>query len=875
MVEMDKKYNPQSIEDKIYAFWENGKYFHPEVDENKEPFTIVIPPPNVTGQLHAGHALNNTLQDIFTRFNRMKGKAALWLPGYDHAGISTQIRVEKEMREKEGITRHDLGREAFLQRVWDWKNKYGNRIVEQLKRMGCSCDWDRQSFTMDENFSNAVRKVFVDYYNEGLIYRGNRIINWCPSCATALSDSEVEHEPQQGNLWHIKYPIKDSDEFIIIATTRPETMLGDTAIAVNPKDKRYTHLVGKTAILPLVNREIPIVADDYVDSSFGTGCVKITPSHDPNDFEVGQRHNLESIIMLNEDATVNENGGKYAGLDRYAARKAIVSDLKEVGLLDKIETHEHNVGTCYRCDTVIEPLSSRQWFVKMAPLAKPALDVVNDGQIKFIPERYTKIYRHWMENIRDWCISRQLWWGHRIPAFYCDACEQTFVSMTDLTTCSKCGGALRQDEDVLDTWFSSALWPMGTLDWPEIGKDFEYFYPTNLLITAYEIISLWVARMIFSGMHFTGKIPFDTVMITGLVRDSEGRKMSKSLDNGVDPIEVIEQYGADALRFMLVSSGTPGHDMRFYMERVEAARNFANKIWNASRFVQMNISDAATDQLPERLTLADKWILTKLNRLIGDVTSNLEKYEYGISATKLYDFIWDDFCDWYIELAKPRLNAGDIDVQCMLVHVLSRMLKVLHPFMPYISEEIYGYLPIKDRKPLIIADWETPCDAQMFESEVTQMEMLQEAIRAIRNIRSEMNVPPSMRAKIMIVTPHDALFEENKQFFEKMAWASEVVVAKEKAELGEGALDATVSVVTAAAELFMPQGDLVDKEKEIARLTAERERLLKELQRVSDKLANGSFVDKAPAAVVDGERKKQQQYSDMLQKVETGLEALK
>ena len=873
--EINKVYNPQEVEDRLYRTWVEKGYFTPEIDENKEPFTIVIPPPNVTGQLHMGHALDETLQDILIRYKRMSGYAALWVPGTDHAGIATQIKVEETLRNEEGKTRYDLGREEFTKRVWDWKQKYGDRIINQLKKLGSSCDWTRERFTMDESLSKAVKEVFVTLYEKGLIYQGDRIINWCPSCTTALSDAEVEYAEQAGHFWHIKYPVKDSGEFVIIATTRPETLLGDTAVAVHPEDERYAHLVGKTLILPLVGREIPVVADEYVDKDFGTGAVKITPAHDPNDFEVGARHNLEIIKVMNDDATINSFGGKYEGMDRYEARKQITADLDAAGLLLKTEDHAHNVGQCYRCGTTVEPITSKQWFVKMGPLIPAAIDVVKDGRVQFVPERFSKTYINWMENLHDWCISRQLWWGHRIPAYYCDDCGETVVSREDVTLCPKCGGTMHQDEDVLDTWFSSALWPFTTLGWPEKTADFDYFYPTSVLVTGYDIITFWVSRMIFSAMEHVGKEPFRHVLIHGLVRDAQGRKMSKSLGNGIDPLEVIDQYGADALRFTLATGNSPGNDMRFSQERVEASRNFANKIWNASRFVMMNLK--ITDQkLPsaEELTLEDKWILDKYNHLVREVTENLDKFELGIAVGKLYDFIWDEFCDWYIELVKPRLYDADCPsnktAQYVLSYVLSHTLQLLHPFMPFITEEIWQQLP-HDGESIVISEWPTVKEALYFPAEAADMELIKGALRAIRNTRSEMNIPPSKRAKVFVVTEKEDVFRHGTVFFEKLAGASGVIVSPTKDDVPEN----SVSCVVEAAQLFMPLDDLVDREKELARLTKEKENLEKEIKRVEGKLANPGFTGKAPADVVEAERKKGEKYKEMLEKVLESMENFK
>ncbi len=864
---LNKTYNPKDVEDRLYAQWVENGYFTPKIDKNKKPFTIVIPPPNVTGQLHMGHALDETLQDILIRYKRMAGFAALWVPGTDHAGIATQIKVEEYLRKEEGLTRYDLGREKFTERVWEWKKLYGDRIINQLKKLGSSCDWTRERFTMDETLSKAVKKVFVSLYEKGLIYQGNRIINWCPSCTTALSDAEVEYAEQAGHFWHIKYPVKDSDEFVIIATTRPETLLGDTAVAVHPDDERYTHLVGKTLILPLVGREIPIVADEYVDKEFGTGAVKITPAHDPNDFEVGLRHNLECIKVLNDDATINRFGGKYEGLDRYEARKQIVADLEKEGFLLKIEDHSHNVGQCYRCGTTVEPITSKQWFVKMAPLAKEALRVVEDGTIQFSPERLTKTYTNWMENVHDWCISRQLWWGHRIPAFYCDDCGETTVSEEDITVCPKCGGKVHQDEDVLDTWFSSALWPFSTLGWPEETEDYKYFFPTDVLVTGYDIIFFWVARMIFSSLEHTKKAPFSHVLFHGLVRDAQGRKMSKSLGNGIDPLEIIEQYGADALRFTLATGNSPGNDMRFSTERVEASRNFANKIWNASRFVLMNLNiDSLSIPSASELMLEDKWILNRYNELVREVTENLDKFELGIAVSKLYDFIWDEYCDWYIELVKPRLYDAECPsnraAQQVLSYVLSNTLKLLHPFMPFITEEIWQQLP-HEGESIVIAEWPHYDSALCFTAASADMELIKTALKAVRNQRSEMNIPPSKRAKVMIVTTKKDVFAQGTAFFEKLAGASEVVLADNTADVPKNA----VSCVVEAAQIFMPLDDLVDREKELARLNKEKENLENEIKRVEGKLSNAGFVSKAPEKVVEEERRKGEKYKQMLEKV--------
>ncbi len=867
-----KQYDPAQVEDRLYKFWMDNKYFHAEPDENKEPFTIVIPPPNVTGQLHMGHALDETLQDILIRYKRMQGYCALWVPGTDHAGIATQIKVEENLRVNEGLTRYDLGREKFLERVWDWKKTYGDRIINQLKKIGSSCDWDRERFTMDEGCSKAVREVFVNLYEKGLIYQGSRIINWCPHCITALSDAEVEHTEQAGHFWHIKYPIKDSDDFVIIATTRPETLLGDTAVAVNPEDERYKDLVGKMLILPLVGREIPVIADEYVDKEFGTGCVKITPAHDPNDFEVGKRHNLEVIKVLNDDATINSYGGKYEGMDRYEARKAMVEDLDKLGLLVKTEDHSHNVGQCYRCSTTVEPIVSKQWFVKMKPLAKPAIEAVTSKETEFVPERFSKTYMNWMENVFDWCISRQLWWGHRIPAFYCDDCGETTVSKEDITVCPKCGGKVHQDEDVLDTWFSSALWPFSTLGWPEKTKDLDYFYPTSVLVTGYDIIFFWVSRMIFSALEHTGKAPFKHVFIHGLVRDSQGRKMSKSLGNGIDPLEIIEKYGADALRFTLATGNAPGNDMRFYIERVEASRNFANKIWNASRFTLMNL-DIEENKLPvaSELQLEDKWILSKYNTLVKEVTDNLDNFELGIAVQKLYDFLWDNFCDWYIELVKPRLfdkeNSTAKTAQYVLTYVLSNTMKLLHPFMPFITEEIWQHLP-HEGESIMISDFPKYDEKLNFYDEEKQTEMIMSAVVAIRNRRSEMNVPPSKKAQVIIVTDKKDIFEKGTAYFEKLASAQNVEIKSSK----DGIDANSVNIVVDGAEIFMPLGELVDKEKELERLNKEKAKLEGEIKRVEGKLNNQGFVAKAPQKLIDEEKEKGEKYKEMLEKVLKSIE---
>jgi len=807
--EIAKTYDPSEIEDRLYKYWDESGFFRPDEDKSKKPFSIVIPPPNVTGQLHMGHALDETLQDILVRYKRMQGYSTLWVPGTDHAGIATQIKVEENLRVNEGLTRYDLGREEFLKRVWDWKDKYGNRIISQLKKLGASCDWERERFTMDEGCSKAVREVFVNLYDKGLIYRGHRIINWCPHCLTALSDAEVEYKDQPGSFWHIKYPIKGEDGYVEIATTRPETMFGDTAVAVNPDDENTKHLIGKTLILPLVNREIPVIADDYVEIGFGTGCVKITPAHDPNDFLVGQRHNLEQIKVMNDDATMNAYAGKYEGMDRYECRKALVADLEAEGYLVKTVPHDHNVGVCYRCGTTVEPLTSDQWFVKMKPLAEPAIEAVNDGSIKFIPERFSKNYFNWMNNILDWCISRQLWWGHRIPAFYCDACGDMTVSKEDITVCPKCGAPVRQDEDVLDTWFSSALWPFSTLGWPENTEDLKRYYPTSVLVTGYDIITFWVSRMIFSGLEHMNEKPFSTVFIHGLVRDAQGRKMSKSLGNGIDPLEVIEKYGADALRYALATGNSPGNDMRFSDEKIEAARNFNNKIWNASRFVLMNL-DIESVKLPDasELEIEDKWILSLYNKTVKEVCANLDNYELGIALAKLYDFIWDIFCDWYIELLKPRFadkgSKSNLVAQNVITYVLSNTLKLLHPFMPFITEEIWQTLP-HENESIMVSDYPVYDPALDFENEEIIMDRLIAAIRAIRNRRNEMNVPPSKKAALYIASSFkDTYNEKTEAFFIKLASASQISYVDSYED------ENAVQIITDSAKIYIPLGDLVD-----------------------------------------------------------------
>ena len=858
--ELPKTYSPKDFEERIYTHWCERGYFRPDPDPKKEKFSIVIPPPNVTGQLHMGHALDQTLQDILVRRKRMQGYSTLWVPGTDHAGIATQIKVEESLRVNEGLTRYDLGREKFLERVWAWKEQYGGRIISQLKKLGSSCDWSRERFTMDEGCSRAVREVFVNLYEKGLIYKGNRIINWCPHCVTALSDAEVEYSEQPGHFWHIRYPVEGSDEEVIIATTRPETLLGDTAVAVHPEDERYAHLVGKMLILPLVGRRIPVVADEYVEREFGTGCVKITPAHDPNDFEVGKRHDLPVIRVMNDDATINAEGGKYEGLDRDAAREAIVRDLELGGFLVKVEPYVHNVGTCYRCHKTVEPLTSDQWLVKMEPLAEPALRVVREGEVRFRPERFTKTYTNWMENVHDWCISRQLWWGHRIPAFTCEACGEMTVSKDDITVCPKCGGAVHQESDVLDTWFSSALWPFSTMGWPEDTEDLRRYYPTDVLVTGYDIIFFWVARMVFSAMEHTGKPPFHTVFIHGLVRDKLGRKMSKSLGNGIDPLEVIDKYGADALRYALAAGNSPGNDMRFSEEKIEAARNFANKLWNASRFVLMNLGDEDEDTaLPaaELLATEDKWILSRLYDLTATVNDALDNYELGVALSAIYDFSWDYFCDWYIELCKSRLaSRGSEEARTaahVLVYVLTRILQLLHPFMPFITEEIYESLP-HDCESIMISRFPTPEEPWRYPAEAEALDRVITAIRAIRTRRAEMNVPPSRRTALYVVTPHAEEFRAAIPFFEKLASASEVILVPEYHD------ESAVSIVTDAVTVYIPLADMIDFERERARLTAELQRADADIERTEKKLANESFVAKAPATVVEAERTKLEKY---------------
>ena len=875
MKELEKNYNPAEIESRLYEKWENKKYFHAEVDRSKKPFTIVMPPPNITGQLHMGHALDNTLQDILIRFKRMQGYSALWVPGTDHASIATEAKVVEKIA-KEGLTKESLGREKFLDRVWDWKKEYGGRIVKQLKKIGSSADWDRERFTMDEGCNKAVKEVFVNLYNKGLIYRGERIINWCPCCLTSISDAEVEYEDQAGSFWHLRYPLSDGSGYIEMATTRPETMLGDTAVAVNPNDERYKDYVGKTVILPIVHREIPIIADEYVDMEFGTGVVKITPAHDPNDFEVGLRHHLPVINVLTEDAKIVDEYEKYAGLDRYEARKAIVADLEAEGALVKIEPHDHNVGTCYRCHTTVEPRVSKQWFVKMEELAGPAIEAVKSGKTRFVPEHFDKTYYHWLENIKDWCISRQLWWGHRIPAFYCDCCNEVVVTKENKAVCPKCGKEMRQDPDTLDTWFSSALWPFSTLGWPDKTEELDYFYPTSTLVTGYDIIFFWVIRMMFSGIEHTGKAPFNTILIHGLVRDSQGRKMSKSLGNGIDPLEVIDKYGADALRLTLVTGNAPGNDMRFYWERVESSRNFANKVWNASRFIMMNLDKAEVRDVDvTELTDADKWILSKVNTLAKDVTDNMENYDLGVAVQKIYDFIWEEFSDWYIEMVKPRLWNDDDTTKAAALYtlktVLINSLKLLHPYMPFITEEIFCNL--SDEESIMISKWPEYKEEWNFAKEEKAVETIKEAVRGIRNSRTGMNVPPSRKAKVFVVSDDEQvrdIFEKGKVFFTTLAYASEVVIQRDKSGIDEDA----VAVLIPNATVYMPFSDLVDIDKEIERLKNEEKKLEGELKRVNGMLSNEKFISKAPEAKINEEKEKLSKYTIMMEQVKERLKTL-
>ena len=874
-------YNPKEIEQQWYTYWEEKGYFHEEVDTNKEPFSIVLPPPNVTGQLHMGHALDNTLQDILIRTKRMQGYNVLWMPGTDHAGIATQVKVEENIMKTEGKSRHDLGREEFLKRVWEWKQEYGSTIVKQIRSLGASCDWTRERFTLDEGYHEAVLKVFVALYEKGLIYRGERITNWCPNCLTALSDIEVEHEDENGHLWHIKYPvIGEEDTFLTVATTRPETMFGDVAVAVNPKDERYAHLVGKELLLPFVNRHIPIIADEYVDQSFGTGCVKITPAHDPNDFEMGQRHNLESIVVMNPDGTMNAGAGHFVNMPRELARKQVVAELEAQGLLEKVEEHGHSVGHCSRCNTTVEPMVSKQWFVSMEPLAKPALEVVRDKSIEFVPERFTKTYTNWLESIRDWCISRQLWWGHRIPAWYCQNCGETIVTTETLTECPHCHGKVEQDPDVLDTWFSSALWPFATMGWPENTEEVKHWYPTSVMVTGYDIIFFWVARMIFMGLEFKEEIPFKHVFIHGLVRDSQGRKMSKSLGNGINPLEVIDEYGADALRFTLVTGNTPGNDMRFYMERVEANRNFANKIWNASKFVLMNLEGFDESFVPsaEDYTLADKWILEEYNKTVTNITNNLDKFELGEAASAVYDFIWNTYCDWYIELAKPRLynKEGGRDrqtAQYLLVSILRHMMELLHPFMPFVTEHIWQHLP-HEGESIMVAPWPSTLSMEGFGSAAAHMNVMMDGIKGIRNMRAEMNVPMGKRSEVILVPATEELkgiLETHGDYFHTLGWAEKVTVLSPDAPKPE---NATVTVVN-GLEVYLLLKDLIDADKEKERIAKEQATVLKEIARLEGKLNNQGFLAKAPEAVVAKEKEKLEEYKQKQQALNEREEFLK
>ena len=871
--ELEKNYNPSELEGRLYQKWLDNKYFHAQVNKDKKPFTIVMPPPNITGQLHMGHALDNTLQDILIRFKRMQGYEALWVPGTDHASIATEAKIVEAMR-KEGITKEEIGRDEFLKRAWDWKAEYGGRIVSQLKKIGSSADWDRERFTMDEGCSKAVKEVFVNLYNKGQIYKGERIINWCPKGLTSISDAEVEYEDQAGHFWHLRYPLSDGSGYIQMATTRPETMLGDTAVAVNPNDERYKDMVGKTVILPIVHREIPIIADEYVEMEFGTGVVKITPAHDPNDFEVGLRHNLPVINVMTEDARIVDDYPKYAGMDRYEAREAIVKDLEAEGALVKIEDYSHNVGTCYRCHTTVEPRVSKQWFVKMKELATPAIEAVKNGDTKFVPEHFDKTYFHWLEGIKDWCISRQLWWGHRIPAFYCDECGEMVVTKEESAVCPKCGKPMRQDPDTLDTWFSSALWPFSTLGWPEKTPELEYFYPTDVLVTGYDIIFFWVVRMMFSGLEHMGEVPFKNVLIHGLVRDSQGRKMSKSLGNGIDPLEVIDKYGADALRLTLVTGNAPGNDMRFYWERVEASRNFANKVWNASRFIMMNLDKAEDKKVSlDELTPADKWILSKLNTLAKDVTENMENFDLGVAVGKIYDFIWEEFCDWYIEMVKPRLYNDEDTTKAAALYtlktVLIESLKLLHPYMPFITEEIFCNLQDEEES-IMISDWPVYKEEYNFPVEENAIETIKEAVRGIRNMRTSMNVAPSRKAKVYVVSQDAALreiFENGRVFFASLGYASEVIIQDNK----DGIDSDAVSVVIPNGTIYMPFAELVDIAKEIERLEAEEKRLTGELARVNGMLSNERFVSKAPAAKIQEEKDKLEKYTQMMEQVKERL----
>ncbi len=874
-----KTYNPNDFEERIYKYWYENGYFKADVNKEKQPFTIMMPPPNVTGNLHMGHALQYTIQDILTRWKRMDGYEALWLPGTDHASISTEAKVVAKIT-KEGKNKEELGREGFLKEAWNWTDKYHGNITNQLKKLGVSCDWSKERFTLDEGLSDAVEEVFIRLYEKGLIYRGNRIINWCPDCGTALSDAEVEHEERNGKLWHIKYPVKDSDEFIVIATTRPETMLGDVAVAVHPEDNRYQHLVGKNLILPLMHREIPIIQDEYVEMEFGTGAVKITPAHDPNDFEVGLRHNLEMLKVMNDDAAINQKGGKYVGLERYEARKQIVKDLEEQNLLVEVKEHSNNVGHCERCETVVEPIISKQWFVDMKPLAKPAIEAYKEGKVRFVPDRFGKVYMNWLENIRDWCISRQLWWGHRLPVYYCNNCEDIIVSKKEPESCTKCQSSdIYQDPDTLDTWFSSALWPFSTLGWPHKTPELEYFYSTDVMVTAYDIIFFWVVRMVFSGLEHMGEVPFKDVFMTGLIRDSQGRKMSKSLGNGIDPLEIFEQYGADALRFMLVTGNTPGNDMRFHLEKVEASRNFANKLWNATRFVIMNLEDniISKNEASNKLKEEDKWIISRINNVVKEVTENLGKYELGIAAQKIYDFTWNEYCDWYIEMVKPRLYGKNEDdkntARYVLLTVLKDILKLLHPFMPYITEEIWHYLP-QTNQSLIISSWPKYNLDNEYKKSVKSINFVMDAVKNIRNIRAEMNVVPSKKSKIIFVTTNDDVkhtLEISEGYFVTLASASEIEIRDNKDGIGEDAMSAVVT----NCEIFLPLEELVDIDKEIERLEKERKKLEQELKRVNGKLSNEGFISKAPEAVINVEKEKRENYQEMMDNVMERLEGLK
>ncbi|MBS4535936.1 valine--tRNA ligase [Clostridium sp. D2Q-14] len=878
MENLAKTYNPKEFEDRLYKEWSKKGYFKGDVNKDKEPFTIMMPPPNVTGNLHMGHALNHTIQDILIRWKRMDGYEALWLPGTDHASISTESKVVARIKDQ-GYTKEELGREKFLEKAWEWTEEYGGNIRGQLRKLGVSCDWSKERFTLDEGLSDAVEEVFIRLYRKGLVYRGNRIINWCPSCGTAISDAEVEHIDEKGKFWYVKYPVKGEDRFVEIATTRPETILGDVAVAVNPEDDRYKDLVGKVLILPLVNREIPIIEDEYVEMEFGTGAVKITPAHDPNDFEVGLRHDLENLKIMDDEAKINDNGGKYEGLDRYEARKEIIRDLEKEGYLVKIKDHEHSVGHCERCNTTVEPLISKQWFVNMKPLAEPAIKAYKEGKFNFVPERFGKIYLNWLENIKDWCISRQLWWGHRLPVYYCQDCDEVIISKEKPGECSKCNSEnIVQDEDTLDTWFSSALWPFSTLGWPENTEELKYFYPTDVLVTGYDIIFFWVIRMVFSGLEHMGEIPFENVFITGLVRDSQGRKMSKSLGNGIDPLEIIDEYGSDALRFSLITGNTPGNDMRFYIERVESSRNFANKLWNASRFVIMNLDNEFKFEGIDNFDLKDedKWIISRMNNIIKDVSSNLDKFELGMAAQKIYDFTWNEYCDWYIEMVKSRLYGEDENdkrtVQNILIHVLKNINKLLHPFMPFVTEEIYSYINDNDEA-LIVAEWPKYNDKYNFNNAEKIIDFIMEVIKNVRNIRAEMNVVPSKKAKIIFVTKDDNIQEvlkENEIFFKTLAFASSIEIKDTKEGIGEDAMSAVVE----SCEIFLPLEELVDMEKEIERLNNEKERLIKEIKRVNGKLSNEGFVNKAPDKVVEEERQKKIKYENMMEKVKERLNNL-